>query len=319
MIFVNAKNAPGIIKAHIVYAERINNLFGNVIAQARSLEIHLIFSREVLCVPVHFFWVAFVRRLCGLPTVAVFHGFATVQHYSFLRYHTLRLAQWITWKFTFFHIYNSNVTLETLMRQLSITRTHNDFVIYPCRNVYKPSKKLRGKRNNIVFFGRMVKAKNVHLIIEKFKNLGLKNYFNLILAGGHIEKHIKNLLNHVTIDDNIKYIGEYDGLSSLREKLNKIGCNDGYFISWNNQEPFGLVYEEAIELNFLPLFPDQVGFTEVVDASVTKQITFTSLDDAFRAIPKMVSGLALTQSSDNVVDDIKEFCVKLFNPRAFSS
>jgi hypothetical protein len=166
----------------------------------------------------------------------------------------------------------------------------------------------------------MVAAKTVHLIIQKFKNSELKHSHNLILAGGYMDKAVQSELNKLTNDDQITYIGKYNGHLSLKRRLKNIGCDNGFFISWNTQEPFGLVYQEAIELNLLPVFPIHIGFTEILKNSLAKQLSFSSLESAFSAIHKIPLEFNLQECKEPPADDIQKFlnytaddCVRAHN------
>ena len=307
MIFINVKGSPGIQKAHNIWIERLKN-FGHA-QEIRDLdfEFKLIFCSEIVCLPVHFFWVSALRKLFGLRSVGIFHGFANLQHYSFSKYHFLKFAQWITWRTTYLRIYNSRLTLETLMQQFRSEMQHNDHVIYPAHLSYTYSDQAVFKRPNIVYFGRMVTSKNVHLIIQNFKDSEIKHSHRLILAGGYVDKNVRSELKKLTNEDGIKYIGEYSGHSSLKGLLKQAGCESGFFISWNNQEPFGLVYQEAIELNLLPLLPVQIGFTELLDDKLVEQLTFNSLQSAFSTISTISSKVNLHECKMPLKDDINKF------------
>ena len=307
MIFINVKNAPGLQKAHRIWIKRMKHFVDDRYVRDQDFILKLLFCSEVVCLPVHFFWLAAIRKILGLRTVGVFHGFANIQHYSFIRYHFLKIAQWITWKTTSLHIYNSKFTFETLMQQFRSEKKQNDFVIYPAHKSYCFSKDINAKGDNILYFGRMVTAKNVHLIIENFRNSEIKDSYKLILAGGFMDKAIARELHNLKNNAQIQYIGGYDDHLSLRDKLKQIGCDGGFFVSWNTQEPFGLVYQEAIELNLLPLLPMQIGFTEILDERLTEKLTFKSLESAFSAISKTKSTFKVIECDKPLADDIKKF------------
>jgi glycosyltransferase involved in cell wall biosynthesis len=153
----------------------------------------------------------------------------------------------------------------------------------------------------------MVTSKNVHLIIQNFKESEIKHSHRLILAGGYVDKNVRSELKKLTNEDGIKYIGEYSSHSSLKSLLKQVGCDSGFFISWNNQEPFGLVYQEAIELNLLPLLPVQIGFTELLDDKLVEQLTFNSLENAFSAISTISPKVSLHECQMPLKDDINKF------------
>ena len=74
------------------------------------------------------------------------------------------------------------------MQQFRSEKKQNDFVIYPAYVICL--KNINAKGDNILYFGRMVTAKNVHLIIENFRNSEIKDSYKLILAGGFMDKAI---------------------------------------------------------------------------------------------------------------------------------
>lgn len=307
MIFINVKGAPGIQKAHKIWIERLKSFSQAQEIRDLDFDFKLIFCSEIVCLPVHFFWVSVLRKMLGLRTVGIFHGFANKQHYSFSKYHFLKIAQWVTWRTTFLRIYNSRMTLETLMKQFRSEMQHNDHVIYPAHSSYTYSGQAVFKRPNIVYFGRMVTSKNVHRIIQKFKDSEIKHSHRLILAGGYIDENVRSELKKLTNEDGIKYIGEYRGHLSLKDLLNQAECDSGFFISWNDQEPFGLVYQEAIELNLLPLLPVQIGFAELLDDKLVEQLTFNSLESAFSSISIISSKVNLVECKMPLDDDICKF------------
>lgn len=307
MIFVNVKGAPGIQKAHKIWIERLKSFSQAPEVRDLDFDFKLIFSSEIVCLPVHFFWVSALRKMLGLRTVGIFHGFANMQHYSLSKYHFLKLAQWVTWRTTYLRIYNSRITLETLMEQFRSEVQQNDHVIYPAHSSYTYSDQAVFKRPNIVYFGRMVSSKNVHLIIQKFKDSEIKHSHRLILAGGYIDKNVRSELEKLKNEDGVEYIGEYSSHLSLKDLLKQAGCDSGFFISWNNQEPFGLVYQEAIELNLLPLLPVQIGFTELLDEKLLEQLTFNSLESAFSAISIINFKINLVECKMPLNDDILKF------------
>ena len=313
MIFVNVKNAPGIEKAHQIWVERMRGEEHSSRVRDHCFLIKFIFCSEVLCLPVHFFWLCALRKILRLRTVGVFHGFANKEHYSPLRYYLLKIAQWITWRTTNIHVYNSKLTLNCLMHDFQSERQNNDFIIYPTQKAYRSIEVSSFECRHVVYFGRMVAAKNVHLIMREFKKSRVACSHKLILFGGFVDKTVQTELEELETNGRILYFGDYHNHLSLREKLKKLGCSNGFFISWNESEPFGLVYQEAIELGLLPLLPFRAGFAEIIPERIAKQICFDSLESAFSAIAENRFRAKLGELKRSPVDDINAFSIHLRN------
>lgn len=111
-------------------------------------------------------------------------------------------------------------------------------------NIYYQVKNTSLRKNDIsnsfLFIGRLVKEKNIFLLLKAFSKLP---HLNLTIVGsGPLELKLKKYATK-----NVTFIGHVDN-----SKLNKILSNHNSLILPSLSEPWGLVIEEAI-INNLPV------------------------------------------------------------------
>ena len=144
------------------------------------------------------------------------------------------------------------------------------------------------RKNNIVFVGRIVKAKKLGCALEAVSELD-KNLFDEFKIYGYGKE--KELLEK-KYGDNKKI--SFEG-PVIHENIRNAYKNSKVFISLNPAEPFGITYEEALanglfivapntggQVDFLKKFPCRVAFVDVDDISsictALKEALETALD-----------------------------------------
>lgn len=124
----------------------------------------------------------------------------------------------------------------------------------------------RKKDNNVVYFGRFSKEKNITLLIEAIKILKDRNYsvrLFLIGNGTEYQNYIKKI-NECEIEDNVTIINNFLNTEELKEILKKIKIS---ILPSKWYETFGLTIIESIYANVIPVATNIGAMKETIEDS----------------------------------------------------
>lgn len=122
------------------------------------------------------------------------------------------------------------------------------------RKMVRERYKIDEYKNVIIYSGRLIKRKNVNLIIEAISKLTNKNDYVLLILGDGEEKN--NLINLATQKD-IHII--ISGFISNQEELFKCYFAGDLLVLPSYDEPWGLVINEAMAAGLPVISSDQCG------------------------------------------------------------
>lgn len=113
-------------------------------------------------------------------------------------------------------------------------------------------KLLECNKKNILFAGRLVKEKNVDLLIKSFAKLKRTDVVLNILGDGNEKENLEKLANSVS--SNIVFHGKVSPI-----EMPNYFKNADVFVSLNPHEPYGIVYLEALCSNTAIVCPKTGG------------------------------------------------------------
>tara|TARA_Y100000389_G_scaffold31120_1_gene26343 strand:- start:15140 stop:16042 length:903 start_codon:yes stop_codon:yes gene_type:complete len=190
-------------------------------------------------------------------TAYILHGFPTIADYGLLKFTIIALVHKISSYFSSHTISNSFLTYEvnykffkTKSNEIWNPEVHADKNITNEINYEK-------KKPSLLFVGRLIKAKGVHLIARYLQG-NYHKFSNIEFIGDGDN----NLLSSLSELSNVK-ITNY--LSN--EVLNSKYSEHDIFISLNFFEPYGFVYQEALSNNMIVVLPRYSGIIGHVSMS----------------------------------------------------
>lgn len=150
------------------------------------------------------------------------------------------------------------------------------------KSVYKKQKK------SILYSGRLVKAKNVHVLLKAFQILTARDKMYMLTVVGD-GPEMKSLINYTIKNKlNIKFVGRVSN-----EELYKYYQKCEVFVSFNPSEPFGIVFKEALANNCKIVAPYTGGQIETL---------IVESPDKYRCVD--------IDSPDCIADSIMDLCKK---------
>lgn len=205
--------------------------------------------------------------------IHILHGFTNFLSYSSFKFYVMHIIDNILRQKYDLFLANSAFT-KFINEQIFNLKVDGVFNIGLDPNLIEslrqPEKTIK-RQNNIIFVGRIVKAKNLGRALEAISKLD-KNLYNefKIYGYGNEEKFLKE-----------KYSGNkkicFKG-PIIHKNIKMAYENSKVFISLNPSEPFGITYEEAIanglfvvapntggQVEFLKNFPHRVALVDVND------------------------------------------------------
>lgn len=223
-----------------------------------SLEYSLSISRRIKAVKIHFL-----------------HGFTNIINYGYINFLAHQILNKYIWRHFDYIVANSNFTR---MINEEIFGLHVDTVINPgvsgefIRKLQsKALKPLSERSTDVLFVGRLVKAKKVDTLIKALAYLSSFHQKKLkckIIGNGPEEENLKRLTQKLKVP--ITFCGRMDTANIIDEYI-----NSKIFVSLNPHEPFGIVFLEALlsgckivcpqtggQLDFLMNYSEVVQFVD---------------------------------------------------------
>ncbi len=137
----------------------------------------------------------------------------------------------------------------------------NTSVLYTTTDIYRflYDKYHSGKCLNVAYIGRLIKRKNVDVLLKALRN---ERWINLYIVGeGEEKERLKELSRRLNI--NVKFLGwkDYDEIPRLLKKFDAI-------VLPSKNEVFGYVVVEALSSGVIPVVSESVGAKDLVDRSL---------------------------------------------------
>lgn len=201
------------------------------------------------------------------------HGFTNQKSYSYIKFALMNILDKLTVSRFNFVLANSSFT-RMINKEIYNLRSDGVFQIGLSDEELKKisfHNSVNNKRNDVIFVGRLVPAKNVDLIIKSFKSVADDCQLQIIGSGSS-----SNCLKMMSKDDKrIKFLGFKDH-GQIFEYYQK----SKVFISLNPSEPYGIVYLEALlngnyiiapntggQVEFLKKFPERCSLVDINNES----------------------------------------------------
>lgn len=199
------------------------------------------------------------------------HGFTNLSNYNFFKFFTMIIFDKIIYRKFDFILSNSEFT-KLINKEIFGLESNGIFNIGLNSNISFKENILKTEntehKKTFLYVGRLVKAKNVDLIIKSFKELTNKNFELQIIGYGNEEANLKKIAKD---DARIKFIGQINN-----EQLDTYYWNADVFISLNPVEPYGITFLEAAargtfiiapstggQLDILKYYPNQYELVDV--------------------------------------------------------
>ncbi|MEK9570454.1 MAG: glycosyltransferase family 4 protein [Paracoccaceae bacterium] len=303
------QNKGGLKKANELLRDKLRKNAGDKIFIYETQSFFEALNSDVLIVSFRNLTLAIFRALLKKKTIIYFHGFPILRHYNLARYILLSAVYVIFNKIAFAKIYNSKFTK-------SFAQTHktsiNDFVIYPMFSEVKFSLNLPQPR--FVYFGRIDEAKRVDVALQIVRKVHEKNpeIAPLIHTFGKVSPKYKYRFDKLLQTEQVKWHGEYKSYEELKKHTHNSIC-----LFCNELETFGVVFQEAMMLNMVPLVPSSCGFAEVLSNGDLKY----DPDNTTQAAEKILdllnykSGLNLKLHDNSDTENFISFLINSFEIR----
>ena len=203
---------------------------------------------HLFILPIHYFVLLLILKVMGFHVVFICHGRSNLKHNGLIKHIILTAITSILERVSDANIYVSNVA-----------RTDNKGFVF--HNILNSKKfNLRINTKTIYYFGRICESKGVERILELAVEMPEYSFKFL----GSIEAKFTNFRAIIENIENCEYKGSYDKF----EELKNIVKPGSIFLSLNFNEPFGITYLEALELNLIPIVPRNSGFSEVFTGGI---------------------------------------------------
>ncbi len=254
-IFIITPNSSlGIIASHQILTKELLKNFNSVYNKNSIYDfLKYIFDFKIFIFPVHYWYLGILCRLIGKKVIFICHGKPCKSHYKIIRFYSLVLLVKLSEYISSFSIYVS----------LSTKGKSSGYIFHNIDNNYHFEINNKFFSNNIIFFGRIDPSKGIRDIFRLVNKINRTNSkFNFLIAGCVTSSFHTEFEKLLTLHKFAVYLGEYKNNDELKLLLHG---NSGIFLSLNFNEPFGIVYLEALKLGLLPIIPAGSGFSEVCD------------------------------------------------------
>lgn len=149
------------------------------------------------------------------------------------------------------------------------------------------------KKDQIIYYGRLSKEKNIELLIQAFslliKKEEYKDYNILIIGSGPDEKNIRELAINLLPEKNYKFISHL----KQEELINYIAESKISVVPSKLYETFGLTVIEALLCGTVPLVSDIGALKNTVDKTFGYSFENNNVDDLLEKIVYILSNYNL--------------------------
>lgn len=253
IFIITPRASPGIVASHAMLSRQISKYFEGVKNETNiKFFFKYLFKFKIIIFPVHYWYLGILCRLFGKKVIFICHGRPTKSHYANIRFFILVALIKLSELISNFSIYVSNSTRGKSPGYVIHNIEKNYFFHI---NNFSP--------NTIFFFGRVDPSKGIREIFNLVDCLNISDIkYSLKIAGRITDKFLPEFMKLMENHSFATYLGEYKN----HEELKSIFKNHaGFFLSLNFNEPFGIVYLEALKLGLIPIVPSGSGFLEVCE------------------------------------------------------
>jgi glycosyltransferase involved in cell wall biosynthesis len=276
ILILNKEHATGIKNANTILAKRLEDTVDvELTTVSRANAWQVLMHRAPVIFSFHFIHLIFIRWVLFRKRRDVFfcHGAVEWRDYSLVKFSVLKAIYACAHKLSAAVLYVSENT-----RHRVAVRAKQSYII---RNVDRASRTYQvhlKDEPDFVYFGRLHQAKNIPAIAELAEMYGARfGYQPKIYIWGP---------GDLTIVDKVKaktglqviYKGTFSDLQEIA-----VECNGNIFFSGNENEPFGIAYLDALELNMVPILPEKAGASEVLEGGVLKYASLDALKTQIRS------------------------------------
>ena len=274
ILILNKEHATGIKNANTILAKRLEDTVDVALTPvSRANAWQVVSHRAPVIFSFHFIHLIFIRWVLFRKRQDVFfcHGAVEWTDYSLVKFAVLKTVYACAHKLSAAVLYVSENT-----RNRVALRAKKACII---RNVDRASRTYQVQlkdKPDFVYFGRLHQAKNIPAIAELADIYGARfDYQPKIYIWGPGDLTIVATVKAKT-DLQVIYKGTFSNLQEIAAE-----CDGNIFFSGNENEPFGIAYLDALELNMVPVLPEKAGASEVLEGGVLK---YASLDGLKRKI-----------------------------------
>ncbi len=240
--------------------KKSTEILSNILKEHKILKVHSIFHlfllkilnpHSILILSLSSIVLSFFFR----KSLIFVHGYPEKSHYSSLRRSFILLAYYLSFKNSLGVIFVSKLTKN----KFSSFYCKNKFVIH---NIDKPIKRLNiTPKKKLIYWGRVIPEKGLDKILNLFSILKDSDpNWEFEFWGYGKFPYINRLIN-----SGASYKGSFKDISEIKSK--SINLNGSFFISLNDNEPFGISYIEALMLGCIVVIPRYAGANEVLEGS----------------------------------------------------
>lgn len=148
---------------------------------------------------------------------------------------------------------------EAVSKVLSKIKVNKTIISLPVEELFFESTEFNRNYTQFLYLGRLHYKKQPDLVINAFKNLGLKNDWSLNLVGGGDDKYIQSLKDLCNNHSRIEFFSTVSGLDKL-----KFFRTAAFFVLPSLQENYGVAVAEAISSGTIPIISEEVALSKVV-------------------------------------------------------
>lgn len=238
----------------------------------------------------------------NIKTIHLLHGFTSLKNYRFFKFIGMILFDKIVRKRFDKVVANSNFTdfINEEIFHLNVDGTFNIGIDDNEIDDYKDSHVY--EKNEILYLGRLVAAKNVDLIINAFSHSKVHKITKLNIVGyGEQQKHLEELAKN---NQQIVFQGKIE-----HKKVANLYKKSKVFISLNPAEPYGITYVEALLANNYVIAPNTGGQVELL-RKFPDRVSLVNIND-IQSISDAINAAYNSQIADVFETyDIEQFSYK---------
>ena len=226
------------------------------------------------CWKPHLFLVFIIAKIMSIKLVFSPHGM--LDPYSFNQKKIKKLFAWILYQkllinFSDLVIVNSKIEKSNILNKININKKilvikHGVLIDKSFR-----IKKSVNKKIKFIFFSRIHPSKNLHSIINIWKNNYFFNKYELDIYGEITDqKYFRKINYHIKNEKNINYKGV------IKNSVQKILVNYDVFLHPSESENFGLVILEAMSAGLFLIVNKKLDWKDLAKKGYCYNIIFNS-------------------------------------------
>lgn len=240
----------------------------------------------------------------GVTKIHLLHGFTNLRSYSFVKFLMMILYEKLIRIMFDYVLANSSFTklINSEMFGLNVDGVYHIGLSQDTTAKLKKTKSVREKK--ILYVGRLVKAKNVSMLISQFMKIESDDYELEIIGYGPEEDTLKNIAAN---DNRIKFIGAVPN-----SEIEEFYRNSDVFVSLNPSEPYGITFLEALSNGMYVIAPTFGGQTDIL-SRYENRFTLVNLEvqneilEALLSAPSRNENFEVKVSIEETAEDILRY------------